>query len=103
MGGKTDGPSIHVGLCVVRLHLPGVSSLKGKRQVLRSLKDRLREHHNVAVAEVEHQDLWQRATLGIVGIASARVRLEQVFEAIQNEVEQHVDGEVLDFEIEFLS
>jgi hypothetical protein len=80
-----------------------VSSLKGKRQVLRSLKDRLREHHNVAVAEVEHQDLWQRATLGIVGIASARVRLEQLFEAIQNEVEQQVDGEVLDFEIEFLS
>ncbi len=103
MGGASDGPSIHVGLCVVQLHLPGVTSLKGKRQILRSLKDRLREHHNVAVAEVEHQDLWQRATVGIVGIASAHVRLEQTFESIQDEVERRVPGEVLGFDVEYLS
>ena len=103
MGSATDGPSIHVGLCVVQLHLPGVTSLKGKRQILRSLKDRLREHHNVAVAEVEHQDLWQRATVGIVGIASAHVRLEQTFESIQDEVERRIPGEVLGFDVEYLS
>jgi uncharacterized protein YlxP (DUF503 family) len=103
VGGATDGPSIHVGLCIVRLHLPGVTSLKGKRQVLRSLKDRLRDHYNVAVAEVEHQDLWQRATLGIVGIASAHVRLEQTFASIQDEVERRVPGEVLGCDVEYLS
>lgn len=103
MGGASDGPSIHVGLCVVQLHLPGVTSLKGKRQILRSLKDRLREHHNVAVAEVEHQDLWQRATIGIVGIASAHVRLEQTFESIQDEMERRVPGELVAFEVEYLS
>jgi hypothetical protein len=103
VGGASDGPSIHVGLCVVQLHLPGVTSLKGKRQILRSLKDRLREHHNVAVAEVEHQDLWQRATIGIVGIASAHVRLEQTFESIQDEMERRVPGELVAFEVEYLS
>lgn len=103
MGGAIDGPSIHVGLCVVQLHLPGVTSLKGKRQILRSLKDRLREHHNVAVAEVEHQDLWQRATVGIVAIASAHVRLEQTFATIQEEVERRIPGEVLGFDVEYLS
>ncbi|HET6279146.1 MAG TPA: DUF503 domain-containing protein [Candidatus Polarisedimenticolia bacterium] len=103
MGGASDGPSIHVGLCVVQLHLPAVTSLKGKRQILRSLKDRLRENHNVAVAEVEHQDLWQRATIGIVGIASAHVRLEQTFESIQDEIERRVPGELVAFEVEYLS
>src|SRR5262245_15197992 len=95
MGTREDGPSVHVALALVRLHLPALGSLKEKRMILRGLKDRLRQQHNVSVAEVEHQDLWQRSTLGIVGIASARVPLEQTFEAIQHEIERQVPGEVL--------
>ncbi|OLE66855.1 MAG: hypothetical protein AUG09_05450 [Acidobacteria bacterium 13_1_20CM_2_68_7] len=94
---------MNVALCVIEIHLPGVASLKEKRQVLRSLKDGLRDHYNVSVAEIDHQDLWQRATLGIVGIASARVPLEQTFSSIQNEVERRVPGEVLSSEVEFLT
>ena len=92
-----------MALCVIEIHLPGVASLKEKRQVLRSLKDGLRERYNVSVAEIEHQDLWQRATLGIVGIASARVPLEQTFSSIQGEVERKVPGEILRCEVEFLT
>jgi hypothetical protein len=103
MGAREDGARVHVALALVRLHLPAVSSLKEKRMVLRGLKDRLRQQHNVSVAEVEHQDLWQRSTLGIVGIASARVPLEQTFEAIQQEIERQVPGEVLGCDVEFLS
>jgi len=55
------------------------------------------------VAEVEHQDLWQRATLGIVGIASARGPLEQTFSAIQDEIERRAPGEVLGCDVEYLS
>jgi uncharacterized protein YlxP (DUF503 family) len=99
----TDGASVNVALCLVRLHLPAVGSLKEKRMVLRSLKDRLREHYNVSVAEVEHQDLWQRATLGIVGISSGREALEQTFAAIQAEVERRAPGEVLGCDVEYLS
>jgi hypothetical protein len=94
---------VNVGLCIVQIHLPRVASLKEKRQVVRSLKDRLREHYNVSVAEVDHQDLWQRTTLGIVAIASVRVALEQTFAAIEAEVERRIPGEVLSYEVEYLS
>lgn len=103
MSRHADGASIHVALCVVSLHLPAVGSLKEKRMVLRSLKDRLRDGYNVAVAEVEHQDLWQRCTLGIVGIASARAPLEQTMGAIQDEVARRTPGEVLSCDVEYLS
>ena len=92
---------MNVAVCVIQIHLPGVTSLKEKRQVLRSLKDRLRVHYNVSVAEVDHQDLWQRCTLGIAGIASARVPLEQTFSSIQGEVERRVPGEVLSCDVEY--
>lgn len=95
--------SLNVALCLIEVHLPGVASLKEKRQILRSLKDRLRAHYNVSVAEIDHQDLWQRATLGVVGIASARAPLEQTFGAIRDEVERRLEGEVLNCETEFLS
>ena len=94
---------MNVGLCIVQIHLPQAGSLKEKRQALRSLKDRLREHYNVAVAEIDHQDLWQRATIGIVSIASARAPLEQTFTAIRGDVERRVPGEILSFEVEYLS
>jgi hypothetical protein len=94
---------LNVGLCIIQIHLPGVVSLKEKRQVLRGLKDRLRDRYNVAVAEIDHQDLWQRATLGIVSIASARVPLEQIFASVQGEVEARVPGQVLSCDLEFLT
>ncbi len=100
---SAEAMSLNVGLCIIQMHLPGVTSLKEKRQILRSLKDRLREHYNVSVAEVEYQDLWQRATLGIVGIASARVPLEQTFSSIQGEVQRRLPGEILSCDVEFLS
>ncbi len=103
MNAEDERSDLHVGLCIFSLHLPGVSSLKQKRQILRSLKDRLRGQHNVSVAEIDHQDLWQRATLGVVGIASARVPLERTFDAIRSEVDRRVEGEVLDCHVEFLS
>jgi len=98
-----DGEAFDVALCLVRLHLPTAGSLKEKRMLLRSLKYRLREHYNVSVSEIGHQDLWQRSTLGIVGIASARGPLEKTFNTIRDEIERRAPGEVLSCDIEFLS
>jgi uncharacterized protein YlxP (DUF503 family) len=98
-----DGETFDVALCLVRLHLPTAGSLKEKRMLLRSLKDRLRERYNVSVSEVGHQDLWQRCTLGIVGIASARAPLEQTFNTIRDEIESRAPGQVLSCDVEFLS
>ncbi|MBI3003134.1 MAG: DUF503 domain-containing protein [candidate division NC10 bacterium] len=58
-----------VGTAVVELQLPENGSLKGKRKVLRSIKDRIRVRFNVSIAEVDRQDAWQRATLGVAVVS----------------------------------
>ena len=62
-----------VGVCTLDLHLPGVDSLKGKRQILLSLKERIQRKFNVSIAEVDGQDLWQRAVLGVVSVGVVAV------------------------------
>ena len=62
---------MRVAVLHVEIHIPYAQSLKDKRMVLRRIKDRLQKF-NVAVAELEHQDLWQRASLGIVAISTPR-------------------------------
>ena len=72
-----------VGLLTLELHIPDAQSLKDKRQVLRSLKDRLRARFNVAVAELDHTDLWQRATIGVVSISDSRDYLDGVMRSVE--------------------
>jgi len=85
------------------LRIPACHSLKEKRHVVKTLTSAIRSSFNVSVAEVEHQDLWQRATIGIVGIASARGPLERTMNAIQADIERRPPGEVLSSDVEFLS
>ncbi len=56
----------------IEITLPGARSLKDKRAVVRALKDRLRAHFNVSVAEMDHQAAWQRATVGVAAIGPDR-------------------------------
>jgi uncharacterized protein YlxP (DUF503 family) len=94
---------MNVGLCLVELHLTGSQSLKDKRRVLRRLKDRIRARFNIAVAEVDHQDLWQRATLGMVSISDSQEPLESCFQQIRGILEREVEGDLASFHIEYLS
>ena len=94
---------MNVGLCIVEIHLSASHSLKDKRRVLRRLKDRLRGRFNVSVAEIDHQDLWQRATLGIVSISQGREPLESCFGQIRGIVEGELPGDLVGFEIEYLT
>jgi uncharacterized protein YlxP (DUF503 family) len=64
------------------LHLDGCTSLKQKRAILRSLKDRMRGRHNVAVAETDHQDTWQRAELCAATVSTDRRRAEEVLSRV---------------------
>ncbi|MCP3978055.1 MAG: DUF503 domain-containing protein [bacterium] len=92
-----------VGVYNIEIHLPGAGSLKNKRQVLRRLKDRLRSRFNVALAETgEHADLWQRAELILVSVASNRDALEQLFESVHREAEQLVPGQIIEIGREFI-
>ncbi len=76
-----------IGACRVTLHLPGSHSLKDKRQVVRSLLARLRNHFDLAVAEVDDQDRWQIATLGLVCVSSSAVVADEVLTQAQEYIE----------------
>lgn len=89
-----------IGVLTLELHLPQAHSLKEKRFVVRKMKDRLRARFNVAVAELDHQDLWQRAVLGVVSIASDRKALETLFEAVQRESEKVLGGDLVGTELD---
>lgn len=91
-----------IACCHIEIHLPTSSSLKEKRKVIGSLRDRLRRHYNVSFAEVEHQDLWQRAGLALVGVAAHRGQLDATFRSVQKEVQRSLPGEMLRFEVEYL-
>ncbi len=76
-----------IGLLTLDLQLPYAHSLKDKRHTLSRVKDRLRQRFNVAVSELDHQDVWQRATLGVTSISSSETNLRQVLEGAQREAE----------------
>lgn len=77
-----------VGLLTLELHIPHAQSLKDKRQVLRSLKDRLRAKFNVAVAELEHHETWQRSVVGIVTISNEEQDVEQALQQVLSEADE---------------
>ena len=89
-----------VGVAALELYIPGCASLKEKRHVLRSLKDRLRRRFNVAVSEVDHQDLWQRATLAIVTAANDAAVVHGVLAHAQRLVEGERRVELVDVQVE---
>jgi uncharacterized protein YlxP (DUF503 family) len=93
---------MRIALLHVELHIPYAHSLKEKRMVLRRIKDRLQKF-NVAIAEVEHQDLWQRAGLGIVAISTTAEHVEQELAAASDEIDRVEPGLVTRTEIEFLA
>jgi len=91
-----------VGLLTLDLHFPGARSLKDKRQALRSLQTRIRNRFNVSVAEVDHQDLWQRARLAVVTVNTDHVHLESTLNSVAREAGTARDIELLDAQTEIL-
>jgi uncharacterized protein YlxP (DUF503 family) len=87
-----------VGTCTVSLHIPGSGSLKSKRFVLKSLKDRIRHKFNVSVAEVDHFDLWQRATIAVAVVSRDGKFADQVISNVLNLIESDTKIDVIDIE-----
>lgn len=90
-----------IGLLTLEIHIPDARSLKDKRQVLRSLKDKLRAHFNVAVAELAHQETWQRSRVGVVSISGDAKHLEDSIAAIAAESERVLGRDLVGQEIEY--
>ena len=91
-----------IGVCTIELVIPDARSLKDKRQALRSLETRVRNRHNVSLAEVEHQDLWQRATLAVVAVNTDLGHLESTLSAVAGEAATARDVLLVDQNVEIL-
>jgi uncharacterized protein YlxP (DUF503 family) len=91
-----------IGVLTLELLIEYSHSLKEKRQVVRSLKDRLRGKFNVATAEIDHQDSWQHAVIGVVTLSGDRLRVEQVLQSVEKEAANLLGSSLVGAEIEYL-
>ena len=91
-----------VAVGTVELHLPDVGSLKGKRHVLKGLKEKVRQRFEVAVAEVDHHDIWQRATLAVACVSHDSRHANEVVSKAVDFIEDHLDGYVTDVSVEIV-
>ena len=95
---------MHIGVCRISAHLPEATNLKEKRQIARSLPARLRNQFNVAVAEVDHNDLWQRLTIGVCCISNDTAHAHEMMSKIVSFVEEFSgDLILLDYETELIT
>jgi uncharacterized protein len=89
---------VFTGIVRIELHLPGSTSLKDKRSIVRSLKDRIRDRTNAAVAEVDHQDLWQRAALGVAVVSGESHHVTEMLQAVRRLVDGTFGADLIDWE-----
>ena len=90
-----------IGVCKVQLRLPENESLKGKRRVVKSIITRAANKFNVAIAEVEDQELWQLVTLGLCCVGNDTAHVNEMLSRVVSYVDRiRGDAEMLDYEIE---
>jgi uncharacterized protein YlxP (DUF503 family) len=91
-----------IGVLTLELRLENSHSLKEKRHVVQSLKERLRNRFNVAVAEIDYQDLWQRAAVAAVTVSSDQVHAEKVLRSVEDEAASLLGQELVGATLEWL-
>lgn len=92
-----------IGCCTIVLSVPWAMSLKDKRQVVRSIVARVRNEFNVSIAEVDDQDIWQQATLGVACVSSSAAYAHGQLEAVVKFIDrQRPDAPIAGYEIEML-
>jgi uncharacterized protein YlxP (DUF503 family) len=93
---------MRVGVLTLEIRLPYCHSLKERRAVLRKMRDRIRSRFNVAVAELNHRDVWQSATLGVVSVSDSQAVLETVLQEVLRESENILGDDVASYTLDFL-
>ena len=89
-----------IGSCSIELHLPESESLKDKRQIIKSVKDRIRNKFNVSIAEVDGNDLWQRTVLAACVVANDKKFINQVLTQVIEQVKRETSVVLLDYHLE---
>jgi uncharacterized protein YlxP (DUF503 family) len=94
---------MNVGVCRITLRLPENASLKGKRQVIKSVTTRVRNRYNVAIAEIDDQDRWQIASLGVSCVSNSSRHASDILAKVVGFVRSsRLDAEVLESEVELI-
>jgi len=93
---------VTIGLVKLELYIPGSRSLKEKRRVLKSLIERTRDRYNVAVAEMENNDLWARATVAVVTVGNETQHVNSVLNKVVAQFDGHPEAEVISVTMEML-
>ncbi|MBI3811594.1 MAG: DUF503 domain-containing protein [Nitrospirae bacterium] len=91
-----------IGICTVELFLPESGSLKDKRQVIKSLKDRLKQRFNISISEVDDQDLWQKAVLGVACVGNRKDFINEVLDKVIGAIRGTPSVEITDYRLELL-
>jgi uncharacterized protein len=89
---------LHVAALAIDLHIPEARSLKAKRAVVKPIVEGLRRRFHVAVAEVDHQDQWQRAGVGVAAVASSPAHVADILDEVERWVWSNPDVQVLSME-----
>ena len=94
---------LHIGVLQFTIEISYATSLKDKRSVLTSLREKLRRNHNISIAEIEDQDEWTTATLGIAAAGSNIPQINSVLDRIVNALEEWRTATLVDHRIEIFS
>lgn len=89
-----------VGVLKIDIQIPGASSLKQKRMILRSLKDKLRMRFNICISEIEDLDKWQKAIVGIASVNRDKKYLNSQLDKVLDFIDSFPDVNILDYELE---
>lgn len=92
---------MHIGICKIKLYLPESQSLKEKRRVIKSIIARLKNRFNVAIAEIEAQDMHQSAVLGAVTVANEVKFVDKILAQCVKFIEENSSVVLIDYETEF--
>ncbi len=91
-----------VGIMKIEIYISGSRSLKDKRKVIKSIKDKIRKNFNVSIAETDYQDKWQRSLLGISQVANDTAYIARNFDSIYQLLLQNYNIQVLDRFIDYV-
>lgn len=89
---------MHLGTLRIVLHIPQSRSLKSKRHVIKAIIDRLKNKFNISVSEVDDNDLWQRATLGVAFVANEGQFVDQVLAQVESFIASNPEVDIVDIE-----
>lgn len=92
-----------IGCCSIRFYLHGNNSLKGKRRVVRAIKDRLKNDFNVSIAEVGNQDVLQSLHIGISAVSSDKPYMDGLMTKVINAIDKINLADIVDYKTEILS